>query len=68
MKKFIKGTGIFAGLSVPESCRGKFVLVADGKVVEASASAKRLVQKAAGMQVKPAIFGVPEDDHAIAAY
>lgn len=68
MKKVIKGTGIFAGLSVPESCRGKFVLVADGKIVQVSKSAKTLARKAATLQTKSAVFGVPEDDDAIAAY
>ena len=68
MQKSMKGTGIFAGLNIPESCRGQFVLVADGKIVRSAKSAKDLVQEAGKMQSQPAIFAVPENDHAIAAY
>lgn len=68
MEKSVKGTGIFAGLDIPESCRGQFVLVADGKIVRSAKSAKGLVEAAVKMDSKPAIFAVPENDLAIAAY
>jgi len=66
--KMLKATGVFQGLRIPESARGKYVLISGGKVVESSDSAKELLRQSASLKGKVVLLGIPESDQAIAAY
>jgi hypothetical protein len=67
-EKTLKATGIFEGLRIPESCRGKYLLMSRGRIVKSAATAGELFREAVKVKGKPVIIGVPADDRAIAAY
>jgi len=68
MERLIKGTGVFAGISVPESYRGKFILICNGKIVKCADSAEDLYALPAARGSRAVVLAIPEDDHAVAAY
>ena len=66
--KMLNATGVFHGLKIPESSRGKYVLISGGKVIQSSDSAKDLIRRSASLKGKAVLLGIPESERAIAAY
>ncbi len=64
----LEGTGVFKGLKIPAKCRGKYVLIANGKVRASSRSIGKLLRDAKASGNTPVIIEVPPNDHVVAAY
>ena len=64
----VKGTGVFSGLKIPENCRGKYVLIVDGKIVARAKDPASLFRAPAQWDKTPVVMRVPEKDEAVAAY
>jgi hypothetical protein len=60
----LKGSGVLEGISIPEKFRGKFVCICDGKVMDA----RDITADIDNGETIPLFLGIPEDDHAIAAF
>ena len=67
-ERMIRTTGVLKGLHIPESCRGQFVLIVNGKIIAASRDAAEIMSKARQVGGRPFMLDVPETDDAIAAY
>jgi hypothetical protein len=66
--KTLRTTGVLRGLRIPESARGKFVLIAGGSIVDVGASPRSVVARARRLKGTPLLLSIPKDDKVIAAY
>ena len=67
--KDLKTTGVFAGLRIPESYRGRFILCAHGAIAGVAASPAALVKRAQQKKLAPVVIArVPNRNEAIMAY
>lgn len=64
----VEVSGVFEGLRVPKTLRGKYVLISKGQVLASALSPRVLVRKAVAAHVLPVILHVPVDNAFLAAY
>lgn len=66
--KTLRMTGVLRGLRIPESARGKYVVVSAGGVVEVADSPAKAVARARRRKGTPLVLSIPKDDKVVAAY